>query len=123
LVQVANRHDSALHSGAGACHVADVPLLLLPMQLLLHDNEAQQQLAASLLAHEAAGDAAAAVGSQHVSMTARTSCTSLEGSVLAAYNSAAWELLHEVLLPVAILLLGVGFSVAALWVAVAAFVP
>jgi hypothetical protein len=28
-----------------------------------------------------------------------------------------WELVHEVLLPVAILLIGVGFSVAALYVA------
>jgi hypothetical protein len=37
-------------------------------------------------------------------------------------SSSGWEVLQEVVLPVFILLLGVGFSIAALWVAVSAFV-
>lgn len=85
-------------------------------QAAWEDQEAQ--LTAGLLAHAApAGDDQ--VGAPTLSAQGPGSST---GSLLALYNSAAWEVLHEVVLPVVILLLGVGFSVAALWVALAAFV-
>lgn len=78
------------------------------LQAHLADQEAQ--LAAGLLAHEAApaGDAADPAGVPALSPRMPP--------------SSAWEVLQEVVLPVFILLLGVGFSIAALWVAVSAFV-
>lgn len=88
------------------------------MQTLWTDREAQ--LTAGLLAHVSspAGDdlAAATALSAHLS-------SSTGDGVLTTTTTSGWEVLHEVVLPVAILLLGVGFSIAALWVAVSAFVP
>lgn len=81
-------------------------------QALLQDDEAQ--LTAGLLAH--AGDGAAAAAPT-LSPRMRSS---IEGGLLVMGHSPIWEVLQEVVLPVAILLLGVGFSIAALWVSVAA---
>lgn len=80
------------------------------LQAHLADQEAQ--LAAGLLAHGAApaGDGADPAGVPALLPPARMP------------PSSAWEVLQEVVLPVFILLLGVGFSIAALWVAVSAFV-
>jgi hypothetical protein len=93
-------------------------LLLCAVQTLWTDQEAQ--LAAGLLAHDStpAGDdlAAALALSAHFP-------SSTGGHAVNMANNSGWEVLQEVVLPVAILLLGVGFSIAALWVAVSAFVP
>jgi hypothetical protein len=81
-------------------------------------------LAAALLQHAAAPHGAshceatveeAAGLSTHVS--SRSICNGLHGTAGSTALQQAWEVLHEVLLPVAILLIGVGFSVAALYVA------
>jgi hypothetical protein len=86
--------------------------------------EEECPLAASLLHHTAApqgaddceATAAAAAGFPgHVSNCHNgNSCHSTAGG---SKLQQIWELVHEVLLPVAILLIGVGFSVAALYVA------
>ena len=83
----------------------------LAAQALLQDDEAQ--LSTGLLAHAVApaGDGAAA---------AAVLPSIIEGAELVANTSTILEVLHEVILPVAILLLGVSFSVAALWAASAA---
>lgn len=95
------------------------------MQRTSNDQEAP--LVAALLANEVspAGDqaaaAAAGAGAHCPVLSPSHSRSSLERSTL--HTSHAWEVLHEVVLPVAILVLGVGFSVAALWVAVLAVLP
>jgi hypothetical protein len=84
----------------------------LAAQAPLQDDEAQ--LTTGLLAHAVApaGDGVAA---------AAVLPSIIEGGELVSSTSAILEVLHEVVLPVAILLLGVSFSVAALWSAAAAF--
>jgi hypothetical protein len=81
-------------------------------------------LSASLLQHAAAphgaddceATAAGAAGFPgHVS--SHHTCTSSHCSAGSSKLQQTWALVHEVLLPVAILLIGVGFSVAALYVA------
>jgi hypothetical protein len=87
--------------------------------LQLRDNE--NQLTAALLA-----DDVVAAEPDAASVPALMPCTqrsSIDGSAWHIYDSQAWEVLQEVVLPVVILLLGVGFSIAALWVAASAFVP
>lgn len=88
-------------------------------QRQLRDNE--NQLTAALLADDvvAAEPDAASVPA----LMPRTQRSSIDGSAWHMYDSQAWEVLQEVVLPVVILLLGVGFSIAALWVAASAFVP
>jgi hypothetical protein len=49
--------------------------------------------------------------------------SSPHGQPHAGSSSSACELLHEVVAPIVICLLGVGFSIAALWGAVAALLP
>jgi len=89
------------------------------VQAMLEDDEAQ--LTAGLLVHEApAGDPAA--GEAPI-LPRRVPRSSIEGRMLKAYSSRTLEVLHEVVQPTAILLLGVGFSIAALWVALSAFMP
>jgi hypothetical protein len=88
---------------------------LLPWPLLqAHSADQEAQLAAGLLAHEAApaGDGA---GPPQAAAAAPAVSPRMP-------SSSGWEVLQEVVLPVFILLLGVGFSIAALWVAVSAFV-
>lgn len=86
---------------------------------MLEDDEAQ--LTAGLLVHEApAGDPAAG---EVPTLPRRVPRSSIEGRMLKTYSSRMVEVLHEVVQPTAILLLGVGFSIAALWVAVSAFMP
>lgn len=100
--------------------VAVARRFVCPAQATAADSEAQM-LTAGLLAHETApaGDSAAATAP---TLTAHVPHASIDADVL-AYSSEAWEVLHEVVQPAAILLLGVGFSVAALWVAVSALLP
>lgn len=96
-------------------------LLLYSCMLSLQLHDAEDQLAAGLLAHESA-----AAGQDIVStplLLPRTQRSSIDGSAWHVYDSPAWEVLQEAVLPVVILLLGVGFSIAALWVAVSAFLP
>lgn len=100
---------------------------LNPHQQVLSAADSQARLSAALIAHGMApsgdGAAAAAADGSPLLLSARTSTGSLEAAYLDRHSSAAWELLHEVVTPVFILLLGVGFSVAALWVAIAALLP
>jgi hypothetical protein len=86
--------------------------------------EEANPLAAALLEHAAAPHGAddceataeeAAGSSMHVS--SNSSCNGSQGTAGSKQLQRAWEFVHEVVLPVAILLIGVGFSVAALYVA------
>lgn len=61
-----------------------------------------------------AGTEAAAGSSTHVSSP---SCNGVQGAAHSSKLQQTLEMVHEVLLPVVILLVGVGFSVAALYVA------
>jgi hypothetical protein len=91
-----------------------------PCALQLRDS--QDQLTAGLLDHDvaAAEQGEASVPAQ---LLPRTQRSSIDGSAWHVYGSPAWEITQEAVLPVVILLLGVGFSIAALWVAVSAFLP
>lgn len=98
---------------AHASPTVSLCVLGMPCPLLqAHLADQEAQLAAGLLAHEAApvGDAAGFDPAGVPALSPRMP------------PSSAWEVLQEVVLPVFILLLGVGFSIAALWVAVSAFV-
>lgn len=91
---------------------------VVPWQVLEEDHP----LAAALLQNAAAPYGAAdceatASAGPSLQTSSSTFCNSFHGMAGRRRLHQAWEVVHEVVLPMAILLIGVGFSVAALYVA------
>lgn len=96
------------------CHSLSTASQFLPVLMHMQSCDDESPLMAPFLpsssdAHSDPEDLAVAV---------RNHSSGNAGSIPSTRWRQSWELVHEVVLPVAILLIGVGFSVAALYVAV-----